>query len=236
MKNLMVQIITIVMETIMIPSEYMEMAITFLSYIVAVIISLVAWRLSIWLYKPELAISKSIATRAKKEPIKKKDLNDNRDVKEEEEGRFFSIKLQNQSSIRGIYDISVYATYCYASKNYYSTKIRYLPKLKENPLVDGVVHVTSDMEPFEMKIILPDPPTKDEKKYTIEDFFNNTSGSGTHKPYVDIDIVASDKISGSVRHSYTMRYYYEDIKYEHVFKEGQLEPVSPTDNSSGYLM
>ena len=226
------------METIMIPSKYMEMAITFLSDIGAVIISLVAWRLSIWLYKPKLAISKSIATRATKEPIKKKDMNDNRDVKEEEKeekGRIFSIKLQNQSSIRGIYDISVYATYCYASKNYYSTKIRYLPKLKENPLVNGFVHVTSDMEPFEMKIILPGPPTKDEKKYTIEDFFNNTSNSGTHKPYVDIDIVASDKISGSVRHSYNMRYYDEDIKYEHVFEEGKLEPVRYTD-SSGYLM
>ncbi len=88
-----------------------------ISSIVAIITSLIAWLLSVRLFKPQMGISSDIVTTD----------SDDRSHKT------FKFKIQNKSSRRAIYDISVYATYCFASKNYYSTRIRHLPILKVKP-------------------------------------------------------------------------------------------------------
>ena len=185
-----------------------------ISSIVAIITSLIAWLLSVRLFKPQIGISFDIVTKDTKESSNKT----------------FKFKIQNKSLRREVYDISVYATYCFASKNYYSTRIRHLPILKVKPS-EIVQSVSPDMEPYEMKIEIQGPQTKTNSHQSLEDFFNNISDSGRAKPYVDIEIVAYDKFSGSVKYAYSQRYYKENIKYEHVFKDGSLVPTNISDES-----
>lgn len=185
-----------------------------LSSIVAIITSTIAWLVSVKLFKPQIGISTEIVTKDKKEA----------------ENKIFKFKIQNQSPRREIYDISIYATYCFASKNYYSTRIRHLPVLKVNPCVEPE-DTTPDMEPYEMKISILGPQTKGNTQQSLEDFFDNISDSGDSKPYIDIEIVAYDKFSGSVKYAYSQRYYKENIKYEHVFKDGELKSSDIADRS-----
>lgn len=189
-----------------------------LSSIVAIITSFVAWLLSVKIFKPKIGISTEIVTNDKKEAVDKK----------------FKFKIQNLSPTREVYDISVYATYCFASKNYYSTRIRHLPILKVNPFVE-TEDTTPDMEPYEMKINILGPQTKGNTQQSLEDFFDNTSNSGNVKPYIDIEIVAYDKFSGSIKYAYGQRYYEENIKYEHVFDVGKLKSSNIAD-MSGHAM
>lgn len=188
-----------------------------ISCIVAIITSLVAWFLSIILFKPRMGISKNIVTA---ENETKKDENKN-----------FNFKIQNQSRIRDVYDISVYATYCFASKNYYSTKIRHLPRLKVKPFIKTI----SDKGPYEMKIEIHEPQTKTNSLQSLEDFFNNISESGNDKPYIDIEIVAYDQF-GSVKYAFSQRYYKEDMMYGHYFRNGCLDPEPVYSHKSGYAV
>ncbi len=76
--------------------------------------------------------------------------------------------------------------------------------------------VPTNMEPYEMKIEIHGPQIKEGSLQSLEDFFNNVSNSGSSKPYIDIEIVAYDKFSGSVKYAYSQRYYKENIKYRHI--------------------
>lgn len=185
-----------------------------LSFVVAIITSFIAWLLSVKFFKPEMGISTEIVTKDKKE----------------KENKTFKFKIQNQSLKREVYDISVYATYCFASKNYYSTIIRHLPILKVKPSKKQGT-ITADMEPYEMKINIPGPQTRENTQQSLEDFFENISNSGNLQPYIDIEIVAYDKFSGSVKYAYGQRYYKEDIKYEHVFLDDSIESSNISDIS-----
>ena len=188
-----------------------------ISCIVSIITSLVAWFLSIILFKPRMGISKNIVTAENNA--------------QKGENKNFNFKIQNQSWIRDVYDISVYATYCFASKNYYSTKIRHLPRLKVKPFFKTV----SDKGPYEMKIEIHGPQTKINSQQSLEDFFNNISKSGNDKPYIDIEIVAYDQF-GSVKYAFSQRYYKEDIMYEHYFRNGSLVPEPVYSHKSGYAV
>jgi|GEM_PF-2653947 len=185
-----------------------------ISFVIAIITSFVAWLLSVRLFMPKIGISTEIVTKERK---------DNKN-------KTFKFKIQNQSQKREVYDISVYATYCFASKNYYSTKIRHLPILKVKPSEKRET-ITADTEPFEMKIDILGPNTKENTKQSLEDFFENISKSGNLQPYIDIEIVAYDKFSGSVKYAYGQRYYKENIKYEHVFLDGSLKSSNISDVS-----
>ena len=125
-----------------------------LNPILAIIASIVAWLVSVKMFKPEIGISTEIVTKDKKEA----------------ENKMFKFKIQNQSRRREVYDISVYATYCFASKNYYSTRIRHLPVLKINPYVEQEKTTPDDMEPYEMKINILGPQTKGNTQQSLEDF------------------------------------------------------------------
>lgn len=114
------------------------------SFIAAIITSFITWLLSVKIFKPQIGISTDIVTKGTKEG----------------KNKIFKFKIQNQSLRRDIYDISVYATYCFASKNYYSTRIRHLPMLKVRPAND-IKTITADMEPYEMKIEIQGPQTKE---------------------------------------------------------------------------
>lgn len=188
-----------------------------ISCIVAIITSLVAWFLSIILFKPRMSISKNIVTA---ENNAKKGENKN-----------FNFKIQNQSWVRDVYDISVYAIYCFASKNYYSTKVRHLPRLKAKPFIKTVL----EKGPYEMKIEIHGPQTKTNYQQSLEDFFNNTSGTGNNKPYIDIEIVAYDQF-GSVKYAFSQRYYKEDMMYGHYFRNGCLDPEPVYSHKSGYAV
>lgn len=172
--------------------------------VVAICASVIAWLLSVKIFKPQMGISREIVTKEKKET----------------ENKTFNFKIQNQSFKREIYDISVYATYCFASKNYYSTRVRHLPILK-----------VKASEPYEMKIDILGPQNRDGAQQSLEDFFDNVSNSGNSTPHVDIEIVAYDKFSGSVKYAYSQRYYKCNIKYEHVFRDGELESSNISDQS-----
>lgn len=184
------------------------------SFIAAIITSFIAWLLSVKIFKPQIGISTDIVTKDTKEG----------------KNRIFKFKIQNQSLRRDIYDISVYATYCFASKNYYSTRIRHLPMLKVRPAED-IKTITADMEPYEMKIEIQGPQTKENIRQSLEDFFENASNSGDLKPYIDIEIIAYDKFSGSVKYAYAQRYFKENIKYEHVFLDRSLVSNNISDAS-----
>lgn len=185
-----------------------------LSFVVAIITSFVAWLLSVRIFKPKMGISTEIVTKDR----------------ENSENKTFKFKIQNQSLKREIYDISVYATYCFASKNYYSTRIRHLPILKVKPS-EKLETIIADMEPYEMKIDIRGPQTRENTQQSLEDFFGNVSNSGNLQPYIDIEIVAYDKFSGSVKYAYGQRYYKKDIRYEHVFLDGSLKSSNISDVS-----
>lgn len=176
-----------------------------ITIVLSIITSIVAWFLSTKIFRPKIGVSKVIATA---------------------EGEIFRIKIQNKSPKRSVYDISIYAMYCYASGNYYSSQINLIPILKNNPPLKNELCNKEKMKPYEMKIELKGPKLKkDNKIQSVVEFFNTKDNGMKNNPYIDVSIIAYDKFSGSVKYAVVQRYHYEDIRFGHKFLDDGLETI-----------
>ena len=147
----------------------------------------------------------------------------------------FEIKILNKSHHRAIYDVSIYAMYQFASKNYYESKLGHIALLKKSPKRIKSDEYDTNMQttPFELKLIIHAPKRKEtEPEINLEEFLCMKSETG-NKGYVDVVIVCYDSYFGSARRVKTIRYTSDSIMYNAYFESGSVIPkLEPTNDGN----